>query len=477
MKKAKVAVAGGGIAGSTIALYLSEIGVDVTLFEKGVSLVNGPPICHLHAGGNLYREISDEQCVTLLRESIDLIRFYPNAVDYRPTVIAVPLDDAGSPEALYPRLEMLQAEYELMIARDPRNKVLGESGNYFRLYGREAMAALRKRPEAEHPKEPDEWMIPVAKNIDLDRVQFPLVMVQEYGLNIFRLASSATLMLQESKQCRVLLEHRVTQIEKQGEQWRVGYRHGAELHHDTFDFIINAAGFRTGSLDDMLGVKRERFVEFKAAYVTRWEGCKSVWPEVIFYGERGTPRGMGQFTPYPGGYFQLHGMTKNITLFEEGLVKSTHESAQPPLERKFLEKIDKAWRPEDVQKRSALAIEHLAQYIPAFKAATVASKPLYGAQQIPGLDADLRAADVSFADERYARCEIVKASSVLSMADAITAQLVKLGYVDESMQGKRDFAAKKRVDERAIGSYAETLCSAREYPVSLTKRTVEASPL
>ena len=73
---AKIAVVGGGIAGSTIALYLSEIGLNVKLFEKGPSLVNGPPICHLHAGGNLYREISDEQCITLLKESIDLVKFY-----------------------------------------------------------------------------------------------------------------------------------------------------------------------------------------------------------------------------------------------------------------------------------------------------------------------------------------------------------------------------------------------------------------
>ncbi len=94
---ARIAVVGGGIAGSTIALYLSELGLDVSLFEKGPSLVSGPPICHLHAGGNLYREISDQQCVTLLRESIDLVRFYPDAVDYRPTVIAVPEDDKGRP--------------------------------------------------------------------------------------------------------------------------------------------------------------------------------------------------------------------------------------------------------------------------------------------------------------------------------------------------------------------------------------------
>ncbi|MEJ2468192.1 MAG: FAD-dependent oxidoreductase [Campylobacterales bacterium] len=84
MSAARIAVVGGGVAGATAALYLGRLGLDVTLFDKNSSLVSGPPFCHLHAGGNLYREISDEQCVTLLRQSVDLLRFYPYAVDFRP---------------------------------------------------------------------------------------------------------------------------------------------------------------------------------------------------------------------------------------------------------------------------------------------------------------------------------------------------------------------------------------------------------
>lgn len=472
--KAKIAVVGGGIAGSSIALYLSEIGLDVTLFEKGTSLVNGPPICHLHAGGNLYREISDEQCVTLLKESIDLIRFYPDAVDFRPTVIAVPTDDSGTPQELYPRLEKLRAEYAALIGIDLRNKVLGESADYFKLYDREKVEHLKHREVVAEPTCMDHWMIPVAKNIDLDKVQFPLIMVQEYGLNLFRLASSVTLTLNEKENCRVLLNHKVTDIAKTVAQhsWRITYQHKGKSRHEAFDFLINAAGFRTGNLDDMLGFKRERFVEFKAAYVSKWESCDGVWPEVVFYGERGTPKGMAQFTPYPGGYFQLHGMTKSITLFEEGLVKSSEQSAQPQLNTKFLDKIEKSWNPKDVKTRSRSAIKHLAHYIPSFENAKAVSKPLYGAQQIPGLDATLRAADVSFVDGHYARCEIVKASSVLSMADTITEQLIALGYVDKKMYKRRDFATMQKLDGEEISKHAESLCMAREYPVSLTRRTV-----
>lgn len=470
----KIAVVGGGIAGSTLAIYLSELGLNVSLFEQGSSLVSGPPICHLHAGGNLYREISDEQCITLLRESIDLVRFYPDAVDYRPTVVAVPQSDSGSPEDLYPRLKRLQKEYGKLIKKDVLNKVLGESSDYYKLYNRQTLEALQIRKTPKNPHTMDEWMIPVAKNIDLDSLQFPLIMVQEYGLNLFRLASSAQLRLENKKQCRLLFHHKVTRLSKNSEsgKWLVGFTNENNSHEEAFDYLINAAGFRTGKLDDMLGYKKERLVEFKAAYVSQWDNGTEVWPEVIFYGERGTPKGMAQLTPYPNGHFQLHGMTKSITLFEEGLVKSSSKSAQPQLNKEFLDKIDDNWSFEASQTRSQRAINHMAQYIPSFSSAKVVSKPLYGAQQIPGLDSTLRAADVSFEEEGYARCEIVKASSVLSVADSITKQLIILGFVDESLYGARDFKSQQKLEDKEVTDCAKSLCHSRTYPLALAQRVV-----
>ena len=473
-KNAKIAIIGGGMAGSSIALYLGEIGLDVTLFEKGVSLVNGPPICHLHAGGNLYREISDQQCVTLLKQSIELLRFYPNAVDYRPTVVAVPIDDKGKPEDLCERLHLLQSEYKSLVETDPLNKVLGEIREYFKIFERSDLEFLQKQETVSKPTNLDEWMIPVAKNIDFDKVKFPLVMVQEYGLNIFRIAATVSLSLKRIENTNVLTNSLVTNITKNtsGHTWLVEYKKHGENKEEEFDYLINAAGFKSGEIDDMLGLKRDRLVEFKAAYVTKWESCDTLWPEVIFYGERGTPRGMAQFTPYPNGYFQLHGMTKDITLFEDGLVKSSKESAQPQLNKRFLDKIDKSWKFSDIEERSKSAIKHVANFIPAFKNGEIASKPLYGAQQIPGNDSSLRASDVSFDEESYARCEIVKASSVLSMADDITSQLIKLGFIDQSSYGTRNFKNINSLVESDIELYAETLCNDRGYPTSLAHRNI-----
>jgi hypothetical protein len=214
-------------------------------------------------------------------------------------------------------------------------------------------------------------------------------------------------------------------------------------------------------------------VEFKAAYVST---CKNyndtLFPEIIFHGERGTPRGMGQFTPYPGGYFQLHGMTKEITLYEDGLVANTKFSCQPKLNQNFIEKIEKSWSVDETKQRTTSAIRHLSQFIPAFSNASVGSKPLFGAQQIPGNDPTLRVAEVSFPTENYARCEIVKVSSVLDMIDAIIKQFIELGYIDASAYKKRDYTYQENLTESDIKEHAEELCKQRDYPIDLANRNV-----
>jgi len=188
-----IGIIGAGVAGTSAALYFGQLGLNITLFEKESSLISGPPFCHLHAGGNLYREISDAQCLTLLRQSIDFLRFYPYIVDYRPTVIALPTTDKSTPQALLPRLELLTSEYETLIHQDPNNEVLGKSKNYYRIFEKEEVLALKEKAIVTNPQSCEEWMIPVAQNIALDKVQFPLIMVQEYGLNLFRLAAGTAL--------------------------------------------------------------------------------------------------------------------------------------------------------------------------------------------------------------------------------------------------------------------------------------------
>jgi len=214
-------------------------------------------------------------------------------------------------------------------------------------------------------------------------------------------------------------------------------------------------------------------VEFKAAYVSHCDSYDDIaFPEIIFHGERGTPQGMGQFTPYPHGYFQLHGMTKDITLYEDGLVANTLLSCQPKLGQDFIGKIENDWKEEETKERTEAAIKHLSQFIPSFATATVGSKPLFGAQQIPGDDPTLRVAEVSFPRERYARCEIVKVSSVLDMIDAIAAQFIELGYLEATVLGQRTFAEPLLLDDTVLSNRAQKIALDREYPSAMASRTM-----
>jgi hypothetical protein len=473
--KAKIAIVGGGVAGASAALYFGQVGLDVTLFEKEPSLVTGPPFCHLHAGGNLYREISDTQCVTLLKQSIDFLRFYPYIVDYRPTVIVLPITDKSTPNALLPRLALLTREYEALIAQDEQNQVLGKPEEYYKSYSKEEVLALKAKEIVANPNTCDEWMIPVAKNIDLDKVQFPLIMVQEYGLNLFRLAAGTALTLEKSETVTLHMNSIVHNVQKNYDLdgWDISFVQNDKSQTEHFDYLINAAGFRTGKIDDLLGAPCKAMVEFKAAYVSQWDDHNDIkFPEIIFHGERGTPQGMGQFTPYPHGYFQLHGMTKEITLYENGLVANTLLSCQPKLGQDFIEKIENNWTQEETAERTNAAIKHLSQFIPSFTTAHVGSKPLFGAQQIPGDDPTLRVAEVSFPRDRYARCEIVKVSSVLDMIDAIASELVELDFLDASVVGIRVFDKAFKLEDKTITQKAQEIAESRSYPAVMANRVV-----
>lgn len=517
----RVGIIGGGTAGSTIAIRLAELGVETYLFERSASLIDGPPMCHLHAGGNLYREIPDEDCVALLEQCIDILRLYPYTIDVRPTVFAVPTHDEGTPQDLLTRLDILTDAYRALIERDPANKVLGEPDDYYQLYDRTTLEALAKLPQKMVPETTDEWMIPVAKFLDLDKVQFPIIVAQEYGWNIFRLSASASLALADKPCTHVHTNSTVLQVlpvstDKSATgapKWRIDYQINAnpqvedqdsvaivkdsdaneaiiieagldpvvsdlesnQTHSVEVDYLINACGFRTGIIDDMVGVDSERMVEFKSSYVTYWDLGGAQIPEIIIYGERGTPHGMAQLTPYPDGFFQIHGMSKDITLFKDGLVASSTDSSQPSLPHKYVQYIEEGWDPFALKARSQRAIEFVAQYLPSFKSAITIGNALYGGQQIPGKDDTLRVADVSlYDDKRYARAENVKASSALLAADEIVATLIKLGLLTAATEAEQrrqthNWPYLDRVTSAIVDEVAQTLAKQRHFPIPMGK--------
>ena len=464
----KVAVVGGGVAGVTTALALGNLGLEVTLFERSKALISGPPFCHLHAGGNLYREISTDDCVTLLKQSIDFAKLYPFAIDKRPTIFATPLYDLHEPLDLLDRLKILHREYKNLIDIDSTNEVLGKPNNYYEVFSKEELLELSKKEPLAKPQSNRDWLIPFARNLDFSTIKFPVIVVQEYGINLFRVAANSGLVLEKMENIELLRECEVVDIKEESSGFKLEFN-GIKKGSIEVDYLINAAGFRSGIIDDMLKIKEQRMVEFKAAYTTKWEERKELWAEVVFHGIRGTSRGMGQFTPYCDGIVQLHAMTKDITLFSNGLVNSSKDSSYPKLDEKFISLIDNGWSKELLEERTKRAIEYLSHFFPKFKSAKIGTKPLFGAQQIPGSNPDLRVAEVNFAKPRYARCEIVKVSSVNDMVKAIIDDIATTFSLSIN-SNIFDIKELNRLDDKDIDSRACSVANRLDYPCEIGKR-------
>lgn len=468
-----VGILGGGVSGAVIASELANLGIDNILFEQKESLVNGPPFCHLHAGGNLYPDISDEQCKALLKQSIDMARSFPQSIDERPTFISIPKSEKYEVEKIELRLKLLVDYYKDLIKEDPSNEIIGNPEDYYRLYSKEDLVELAKTPIIKRPDTPDEWMSNAIRLIDYEKLKMPVILVQEYGWNLFRLGAQAQLALNKTDFCELKLNTAAKYI-KDVRNDELDYNW--EIHtEDTVykvKYLVNSCGFKTGDFDNYLHLISKRLIEFKAAYISKWKPIEGLIPELIFHGERGTPHGMAQLTPSSDDYYQIHGMTKDITLFENGLIPSKENNTQPTFTETINQKLNRGWEKEEVKSRTENAIEFVSNFVPSFKTATIGGPPLYGAQQIPGNDPDLRVGEVSFPTTFYARSEIIKASSALVVANQVIDNIQETGTIPLVQKKPKNLLLDK-ISKYQIDELSATLAAQRGYPRALSRLVIE----
>lgn len=468
-----VGIIGGGVSGVVIALQLSELGINTILFEQKSNVVNGPPFCHLHAGGNLYPDISDEQCRILMKQSIEMARLFPESIDERPTFISVPKTENYQVNNIEERLDMLVDYYKQLIEEDPSNAILGAPEDYYKIYSEEDLDVLAKQPTIKRPTSPDEWMTNAAKLIDYSQLKMPVVLVQEYGWNLFRLGAQAQLALNRTDRCTLKLNTEVENI-KDVRNHNLGYNWEIDTKDSIYkvDYLVNSSGFRTGKIDDCLQLNVERLIEFKAAYVSQWQPISGLIPELIFHGKRGTSHGMAQLTPYYENYYQIHGMTKDITLFKNGLVKTKGNDAQPEFNEDIKRKLKYGWKEDEINSRTENAINYIAKFVPSFKSATVGGPPLYGAQQIPGDDISLRVGEVSFPTEFYARSEIIKASSALTVANQVIDKMQEEKVISTIPKKPFGNSLLDNISKEEIDKLAAEFADGRGYPIALSRLVI-----
>ncbi|QDO94568.1 FAD-dependent oxidoreductase [Formosa sediminum] len=473
-----VGIIGGGVSGVVIALELAKYGINNILFEQEQSVVNGPPFCHLHAGGNLYPDISDEQCRLLMKQSIEMARLFPQSIDERPTFISIPKTEKYTVENIQSRLDMLVDYYKSLIQEDPKNKILGDPKDYYKIYSKTDLNTLVDLPTVKRPITADQWMTNAIKLVDYKQLKTPVILVQEYGWNLFRLAAQAQLALNKSEHCNLKTNTFVTDIK---DVRTLNLEHNWEIC--TADavynvkYLVNSSGFKTGTIDESLHINSERLIEFKAAYVSKWHPIPGLIPELIFHGERGTPHGMAQLTPYCDSYYQIHGMTENITLFKNGLVQSKADMVQPEFNDGITQKLQHDWDANEIKIRTENAIEFVGKYIPSFTTATVGGPPMYGAQQISGDDPSLRVGEVRFPSKCYARSEIIKASSALTVANQIIDNIEDEGIVTKITNHIKTNALLDSINTQDIDLLAKQLAEERGYPGALSKLVIEKNKI
>ncbi|MDW5290603.1 FAD-dependent oxidoreductase [Formosa sp. PL04] len=469
-----VGIIGGGVSGVVIALQLAKYGVDTILFEQEKSVVNGPPFCHLHAGGNLYPDISEEQCKVLMKQSIEMARLFPQSIDERPTFISIPKTEKYGVDNIEHRLDMLVAYYKELIAEDPENRILGNPEDYYKIYTEDDLIALSKHPNVKRPNTSDEWMTNTIKLIDYKKLKTPVYIVQEYGWNLFRLAAQAQLALNKTEKCNLKTNTNVTNI-KDVRNENLDYNWEISTNDSVYkvNYLVNSCGFKTGIFDESLDLNTERLIEFKAAYVSKWQPIAGLIPELIFHGERGTPNGMAQLTPYSDDFYQIHGMTNDITLFENGLVQSKDNAVQPEFNKGITKKLNRSWDDSEIKTRTENAIEFVSKFVPSFKSATVGGPPLYGAQQIPGDDPSLRVGEVSFPCKSYARSEIIKASSALTVANQIINKIQEEGIIPRIPTRLNQNVLLDSISKTEIDILACELAIERGYPEALARLVID----
>ncbi len=167
-----------------------------------------------------------------------------------------------------------------LVSNDLASKVIGEPAEYFQCFTRADIEPLIGKHIPKKAQCATDWLIAFATHTDLDAIKFPIVLVQEYGMYAFRLAAIATLAIDRLDNCHLQTNRKVVAISAQTAHlgWQItteDINSGKQNQHE-LDYVVNACGFKSGEIDDMLNTKRKRMVEFKAAYVAHWPQSQGV---------------------------------------------------------------------------------------------------------------------------------------------------------------------------------------------------------
>ena len=177
-----ILIIGGGISGCVAALELSKNpNYIIHLYEKTDTLLNGPPYCHLHAGGFLYPEMLINDCQELLHDSILFANAFPDCLLKRPTIIAYNVNSKFSTDKLLYKAKLLQYIYY-----SKKQYIFGPPHSYYAFYNKNDILFAKQFGKFENTINAyhDQYVLKFVELLeDINSIKYPLISVCEFGID------------------------------------------------------------------------------------------------------------------------------------------------------------------------------------------------------------------------------------------------------------------------------------------------------
>jgi len=416
-----------------------------------------------------------DEAISLLHDSLEFARNFPDCIVFRPTFVALRAGLEAGPGRLVERAALVEQEYQRVLERTAKGVQLFGSANvdnpqqFCRVYSLDEARDLC----TSHSKSNtcgrlclDCFLVNALSHIEWSHLQWPVVMAWEPGVSFVRVGATLETHLSRRANVNVRTQTEVVTVARLPAsprpcEWDVRMRcEGPEKIEELverFDAVINCAGGDAARIDrlarpDPVNDHEVYFREVKACFVistseaasknsTSTVTRKSIGmevPEIVLLGDRGEGAlPMLQITPWGDGIVLVHAMSSQATLFAKGCkasVKSACGEALDDFESEEASSVAKgAWKQAMATARTLKARDLAAECVPGVAHASVAGAPLWGVQLIPSSCADQRVASLSFPLDNaqgfggYARVSIVKGISAVAAARRVLAWLEGAG--------------------------------------------------
>ncbi|NDC95017.1 hypothetical protein EB118_14880 [bacterium] len=298
----RIAVVGAGVGGVYAAICCAKAfrepgsrgsNVHIDVYEKGNSILNGPPYCHLHAGGFLYPEISTIDAQILFQHAIEFALEFPDALQHKPCIIAYNKKSKYVANDLVYKCKVIHYLYNCYYKTFGKTP-FGPIDNFYYVYQRKDVDYYLKHGTFNVQ---NTFHDPYAKKfidalVDINSIKYPFISVCEYVIN--------QNMIEQTLADNFFRQPNITLY--------TNTFVSVDALRNAYDWVISARGFYS--------VKDN--VEYKSSWLIHIPRFTD-FPEVAIIGERGTDNGMIQITPTStqSQVFQVHCMTKDSTIISD----------------------------------------------------------------------------------------------------------------------------------------------------------------